>query len=76
MALTRHVMNEPRYKGAYSLGNKEVQSEPFPTLGAAQAWLHANAPRRKNGYFKRARILKEHDRGINDGVFFLHLIVN
>lgn len=58
-----------RYKGAWSYTGKTVESEPLPTEGAARVFL-ADAPRRAH-----KRILKEHDRTINDGKFFLHLIV-
>lgn len=50
---------------------RDIESEPLPTLGAAHAWLAQHDPHARKG----ATILKEHDRTTNDGKFFLHLIV-
>jgi hypothetical protein len=59
---------ERRYKGAYSIRGKRVESDPLPTLEAADAFL-AVAP--KGARVKR--VLMEHDTTINAGKFFLHL---
>lgn len=64
----RHIYSQPRFKGAYRAGDRSIESSPLPTLEAADAFL-AQAP--ANARVKR--ILKEHDRTINDGKFFLHL---
>lgn len=69
-------MKTCRYKAVYwnkrhtLAAKRDVQSEPLPTLGAARAWLHEHAPKDSG-----QTILKEHDRTINDGKFFLHLII-
>lgn len=67
---------ECRYKAVYwnkrrtLTARRDVESEPLPTLEAARAWIAQNAPKGAG-----ATILKEHDRTINDGKFFLHLII-
>ena len=71
-----NTSKECRYKAVYRnkrrtlTAKRDVQSEPLPNEGAARAWLAQNAPRGSG-----QTILKEHDREINEGKFFLHLIV-
>jgi hypothetical protein len=67
---------ECRFKAVYwnkrrtLAASRDVESEPLPNEAAARAWLAQNAPKGAG-----MTILKEHDRTINDGKFFLHLIV-